>query len=345
MSIEFNFIQWTKQYSTTITTECTYRIRRNFFRIGYISCRSDCNGETASYSSMFLINVGVGNKPDVKASSRTACSGSIEGQLTGYGELNISVSHNIQISFNSTDITGGGAGKIDPYTKSWTRQQTPKEYLGDTVPLSASSDTYLSTSYNPNNAIFSHIIIKSNIFTFAGTLAPSISPTTAVPTSNPTTNFPSIPPTYHPIMPTTIRPTTNVQTTNMPTNNALQPTCMPTTNMLTINTYNPSIEQNLTVTAAPIFSSINPIVCLRILQFLCHQRMLLKQTIATTYTIRCYHINRYMYNEKSNKLYFNETKTTLEKMQCELVHSFQLYPLSTNSINHYNINCKQYKCR
>eukprot|EP01083_Nonionella_stella_P053085 140594_1 len=178
MSAEFDFV-WNGR-----TNSPHRRFYENFFRVGYDATNDiNCNGEGARYPSFWLSDDE--DTLHVSTSSGKLCQPSQS--LQEYGPINASTPYHILIAFNNTQlvvhITGGNRPN---WIKSWARDPTPSQHLGQTVPVWWMSNKHSSTPYNVGNGIFSNIIIKSAIFsatqrpTSSQTKTPSAIPTVVV---------------------------------------------------------------------------------------------------------------------------------------------------------------------
>eukprot|EP01084_Bolivina_argentea_P293589 504959_1 len=356
MSIEFDFDFHGR--SNDPANRAGYQ--ENFFRIGYSACCSvGCNGEGSTYPAMFLARSGIGDVLDIKVSSAASCGAA--NYLHNY-TLSTTQTHHIKISFNNTqvvvDITGGGQ---PTYNKQWNRQQTPKDYLGDTVNVYFLSDTFYSTPYNRGWATFNNIIIKSNIFTFAPTAAPtmpSTNPTTAptAPTTAPSENpskYPSKLPTKTPTKFPTEIPSENP--TKFPTK---YPTDMPSktpsaapTIPTTISTnYHISTSTNNPITTAtntPIIPSTtnieHVIIATDVINNTKDEKMdinnslwyIIGAAVFALICICCVIALKKKYNSKSNVSikYYNDVVHTMHR---------QSTSLQNNHLNKYNKNNTQH---
>eukprot|EP01084_Bolivina_argentea_P257877 434550_1 len=194
----------------------------------------------------------------VSTSSGSQCQPRDQG-LGDYGNITINTSYHLLIAFNNTNLTVrvSGGGKAD-WERSWPRDATLSQFIGQEAPV-----WWMTNKYDPNGwdfnrggAIFSNVIIKSNVF--GPTTEPSADPTTA-----PTTEHPSITPTNTPSRtPTTANPTphpsvspTSTVSTSPSRNPSAMPSASPTTAMPTVL---PSMPPSSLPTTNPTTATMHP---------------------------------------------------------------------------------------
>eukprot|EP01084_Bolivina_argentea_P257878 434552_1 len=202
----------------------------------------------------------------VSTSSGSQCQPRDQG-LGDYGNITINTSYHLLIAFNNTNLTVrvSGGGKAD-WERSWPRDATLSQFIGQEAPV-----WWMTNKYDPNGwdfnrggAIFSNVIIKSNVFgpTTEPTADPTTSPTTSLPSAAPI-EHPSITPTYTPsIPPITANPTphpsvspTSTVSTSPSRNPSAMPSASPTTAMPTVL---PSMPPSSLPTTNPTTATMHP---------------------------------------------------------------------------------------